>query len=172
MPEGKQAILDVFPQACSGLSDFDAVRAKALRSGWQDYRPPPESGVGKLLALGRAATSDGNVSLRALRLDHGKEQLVVLLVRAETGGVWVNGCRLYGSSAPTAPSEDEISRRLGRKPAEASNADGIITATWTPGWARGDDSLELMVIPPETQPVRDLGFAGWALVAQSLGDLP
>ncbi|HEX8192737.1 MAG TPA: hypothetical protein VF552_07525 [Allosphingosinicella sp.] len=160
--------IDLFEAICTPADDLDRVRRAAAAEGWEEFVPDGRGPIGSLLRMGRAAAADRRVRFDVLRPAGGGEELVLIIVRVEIERSWANGCRLYGTEMGAAPSQGEIVKRIGREPTRFSEEQGAPTFTWEPGWSAADDSLELILAPPESEAAYVTGFSGWALIGQAV----
>lgn len=166
-PTAASDAVDAFAAVCSPASGIEPLRQRAATRGWTAHEPPAGDGLARLLAMGRAALATGKGAIDVLRRADWPGGLTLMLVLAETDDVAVTACRLYGDTSTPTPDSADLARRLGRPPARVVTEYGLTTSTWEPGWASGDDSLELLVVAPGSEAGKILAFSGWALVARS-----
>jgi hypothetical protein len=171
-----EAVYSAFTDACADVGDLERATAGLPAKGWEAFTPDPESETGVLVARGKAMVAHGtpDTKLRpmaAFRRTVAGEYLELILSGIETGGRWVNGCRVYDYRETRKIPADFVEKKLDRKPSEAHARPGVLEkAVWEPGYRPDHLSTELFFVPEGSPVIALIGSSGICMVAQAAGE--
>lgn len=166
-------VLDAFATACSGAEDTAVNIASATAAGWERLPADADTPVSRLSRQGRQALAAEDPSAEFLdggefrKLMAGRTlYLAISAVRIDE--VTARGCRLFDFAAPRAPTAEELEQWAVRAPVAAPGPQGATKFTWNPGLKPGHMEMEIIFVPPGTQPLPGFDVSGLALIASAL----
>jgi len=166
-----RALLDAFRAACERVDTFDAMKADAASSGWEEIADDADPRVARLLRTGRKAVGGGGTAQGAnfRRSFAGRPVFLIQSRYEDRSGYWGNGCRLYHFEANARIDPALLRQWMGRPPTGAQNFNGVgAKLLWEPGWRSGV-SVEVNHVPGNSKVHTRYGLSGNILVATAIG---
>ncbi|WP_299324394.1 hypothetical protein [Parasphingopyxis sp.] len=160
-------VLVAFANACSDLSDMNAVSTRVASQGWEQFAPAADSQLGALVSIGQQNVAGGVAGLQYRGTLAGRT-LYLALSEAQDGNSIARGCRLYDFTAPAMPDLATLVPWAGRQPSAQSGGVGAAahSYSWSPSaLAEAQNETVITFIPADSPLAATVPASGLALVA-------